>query len=145
MEANKKLETGDTFMPGPVDPPVPGPAPAPPEVLPDEDEPVGLFGAITLIFIAVARNIEEAGIVEMTNMFRMFFRSFLATILVIGGGYFLYRVALTFESDTVKLNEYVGVIIGFVAGFLTAAIGFYFGGQDRKQKPLEEQLRDIQP
>jgi uncharacterized YccA/Bax inhibitor family protein len=90
------------------------------------------------ILSTIAMKLSEFSPVEMTNLGRTIFRSFLATILVIGGGYFLYKIALIHETTEVKLNEYVGVIIGYIAGLLTAAVSFYFGGQDRSKKTGKE-------
>lgn len=110
---------------------------------PVEEKSPGLWASFCLILVAVARNIETAGIVEMTNMFRMFFRSFLATIIMVGFGYLLFRIAMIVESDTVELNRFVGVILGYIAGILTMAAGFYFGGQDRSKKPEEVEPKPL--
>lgn len=121
-------------IPGPLEPPIPGPLeptdrdePAP------EVEPLGIFAALALIFAAVARNIASGGIVEMTNMFRTFFRSFLCTVLVLGGGWFLWTAAF---MDKEKVHDQTSFIVGFItASVIGVCIGFYFGGQDRSKKP----------
>ena len=118
--------------------PIPGPIkPVVEEPTAPEVEPISMWAAICLIIQAIAENTRDADIVEMTNMFRMAFRSFLATVITIGFGYLLYEIAMMPESDEFKLNRFVGVILGYVAGVLTMAVGFYFGGQDRTKKPEE--------
>lgn len=110
-----------------------------------EEKKASMWQAWCSVVAAVAENIKEADIVEMTNMFRMAFRSFLATIIVIIFSSLLYDIALMPETDETKLNRFVGVILGYAAGVLTMAAGFYFGGQDRTKKPEPEPLRDIKP
>lgn len=124
--------------------PIPGPI-NPIVVEPQEPEiqPFSMWQSVCLIIQAVASNIRDADIVEMTNMFRMAFRSLLATIIVTGFGYLLYEIAMVPESEESKLNRFVGVILGYVAGVLTMAVGFYFGGQDRTKKPDERQPLQI--
>jgi hypothetical protein len=115
--------------------PIPGPVdPVDPPV--EEVKPIGgMFAALGLIFSAIARNIASGGIVEMTNMFRTFFRSFLCTVLVIGGGWFLWTAAF---MDKAKVHEQTSFIVGFItASVIGVCIGFYFGGQDRSKKPEE--------
>lgn len=127
-------------MPEKIEKPIPGPIKP---VVEDEPAPEGksisMWAAFCLVVQAVAQNIEDADIVEMTNMFRMAFRSFLATIIVTGFGYLLYEIAMMPETDETKLNRFVGVILGYAAGVLTMAAGFYFGGQDRTKKPKPEE------
>ena len=109
---------------------------------PKEETKIGLWRAICTIFMAlaaileaIAKNIVVAGPTEMSNMFRVFFRSFLATIMVTGGGWFLWVAAFVPKES---LNEHTGVIVGFVTGtFITFALSFYFGGQDRQKKKEE--------
>lgn len=112
-------------------------------VVKKDEKPIGIFKAFALILVAVANNIAASGPTEMTNIFRTLFRSFLATVLVIGGGWFLWELAFAKDGD---LNKYAGVIIGFItASVIGIAVGFYFGGQDRSKKPEPEELqRDIQ-
>lgn len=130
----KPSEEKMEFMPNPIDEQPVNPVeeqPAP------EVKTIGMWAAVCLIVQAIAQNVRDADIVEMTNMFRMAFRSFLATIIVCGFGYLLYEIAMVPESEESKLNRFVGVILGYVAGVLTMAVGFYFGGQDRTKKPEE--------
>lgn len=99
----------------------------------ETDKPIGMWQALCLILVSIAANIKSAGPIEMSNMFRVFFRSMLATILVIGGGSFLWKAAFVAKES---LNEHTGVIVGFItASVIGVAVGFYFGGQDRSKEP----------
>lgn len=120
--------------------PIPGPGEVTviPKPEPDSKKKIGMWASLCLFVQAVTENTREADIVEMTNMFRMAFRSFLATIIIIGFGYLLYEIAMIPETEGQKLNRFVGVILGYAAGVLTMAAGFYFGGQDRTKKSDEE-------
>ena len=105
-------------------------------------EKTGLMESFAFILVAIANNISSGGLTEMVNLFRMLFRSFLATLLVIGGGWFLWQLATTKDAE---LNKYAGVIIGFVtASVIGVAVGFYFGGQDRSKKPNNEGIKPIE-
>jgi len=106
------------------------------------EKPIGIFGAIALILKAMATNIASAGPVEMTNIIRTIFRSFIATVLIAGGGSFLWKAAFVAKSST---NEHTGIIVGFITGSVIAtAVNFYFGGQDRsketKKLPIGEMM-----
>ena len=102
-----------------------------------EGKKIGMWAALCMVITAIAANIKAAGPVEMSNMFRVLFRSQLATILVLGGGAFLWKAAFMQKAF---LNEHTVVIVGFVtASVIGVAVGFYFGGQDRaKQVPPTE-------
>jgi hypothetical protein len=96
------------------------------------EKPLGIFGAIALILKAMATNIASAGPVEMTNIIRTIFRSFIATVLIAGGGSFLWKAAFVAKTST---NEHTGIIVGFITGSVIAtAVNFYFGGQDRSKE-----------
>jgi hypothetical protein len=96
------------------------------------EKPIGIFGAIALILKAMATNITSAGPVEMTNIIRTIFRSFIATVLIAGGGSFLWKAAFVAKAST---NEHTGIIVGFITGSVIAtAVNFYFGGQDRSKE-----------
>jgi hypothetical protein len=97
-----------------------------------EKERIGIFAAIAYVIYAIGLNIKAAGPTEVTNMFRVLFRSFLAIVMVSVGIAFLWKAAFIQKA---LLNEHTGVIVGFITGtFITAAISFYFGGQDRSKK-----------
>ena len=84
------------------------------------------------VWAAIAELVRNSTPDDWVNGFRTLFRAFLATIMVIGGGSFLWIAAFTEKAE---LNEHTGVIVGFVTGTLiTAAIMFYFGGQDKSKK-----------
>jgi uncharacterized transporter YbjL len=109
-------------------------------VVPEKDlvkqQSPGMWGSLCLIVAAIAHTMATADVVEMTNFFRNLFRMFLALIILIGSGWVVYRISMVKEAD---LNQYAGVIIGFVtSSALMAVIGFYFGGQDRSKLPDED-------
>lgn len=89
------------------------------------EERIGLFQAIVAL-------IAQSSLTELADLFRVWFRAFLATVMVVGGGWFLWSAAMLPDE---KLNEYTGVIIGFItASFVGIAVSFYFGGQDGEKK-----------
>ena len=84
------------------------------------------------IFGALADLIANSDMVDLTNLYRVLFRMFLAVIMLVGGGCFLWTAAFT-AGD--KLTDITTMVVGFVIGtFLALPIGFYFGGQDRTKK-----------
>lgn len=84
------------------------------------------------IFESFANLIANSDMVDLTNMYRVLFRMFLAVVMVVGGGAFLWSAAF---EDAAKITEVTLMIVGFVIGtFLAVPIGFYFGGQDRTKK-----------
>lgn len=126
-----KDSTNNIPMPGPITPPEDEPEP--------ECEPTRQLG----MWQVIAENIRLAGPVEMVNMFRTVYRSFLATVLVIGGGIFLWTAAF---MDKEKVHEQTAFIVGFItASVIGVAIGFYFGGQDRQKKVEPEQQPALLP
>jgi hypothetical protein len=100
--------------------------------MPEDTKPVEKKDSV---FAAIARSIDRASPTELMNAFRVWFRAFLATVMMLGGGVFLCVASFTPKED---LNEHTGVIVGFFTGsFITSALGFYFGGQDRSKKDME--------
>ena len=88
------------------------------------------------ILESFAELIANSDMVDLTNMYRVLFRMFLALFMIIGGGIFLWDAA-TIEEE--KITQLTTMIVGFVIGtFLAVPIGFYFGGQDRQKKNEEE-------
>ena len=80
------------------------------------------------LFSALVSLITNASVEELAELFRVLFRAFLAMVMVVGGGCFLWKAAVL-PADS--LNEYTGVIVGFITGsFVGLAVSFYFGGQD---------------
>lgn len=101
-----------------------------------KEEAIGMWAALAYVVYSIALNIKAAGPTEVTNMFRVLFRSFLAVVMVSVGVSFLWKAAFIQKAF---LNEHTGVIVGFITGtFITAAVSFYFGGQDRSKKPPED-------
>ena len=93
------------------------------------------------IRLAFADLIRRSTPAEFGNGFRILFRAFLASMLIFGGGWFLWTAAFTSKH---QLNEHTGIIVGAVIGtFLGSIVGFYFGGQDRNRKTEEEQQRAV--
>lgn len=104
-----------------------------------KEKRIGLWGAIVLIIVAIAQNIKSAGPVEMSNMFRILFRAFIAVLLLAGGGAFLWKAAFIQKA---LINENTNFIVGFVtASVIGVAVSYYFGGQDRANKvpPKDEE------
>ena len=88
------------------------------------------------ILESFAKLIANSDMVDLTNMYRVLFRMFLALFMIIGGGFFLWDAA---TIDEEKITQLTTMIVGFVIGtFLAVPIGFYFGGQDRQKKNEEE-------
>jgi hypothetical protein len=104
-----------------------------------ENKPMG----IRLAFADLIRRSTPA---EFGNGFRILFRAFLASMLILGGGWFLWKAAFMSKH---QLNEHTGIIVGAVIGtFLGSIVGFYFGGQDRNRKQevvVEEEKEDLPP
>lgn len=87
----------------------------------NETKKEGLFHALVLL-------VSNSTIDELAELFRVLFRAFLALVMVVGGGCFLWKAAVLPAEG---LNEYAGVIIGFITGsFVGLAVNFYFTGQD---------------
>lgn len=102
------------------------------------EKPIGFWAAIAYVIQSIGQAIRDGGPIEFTNMLRVLYRSFLATVLVVGGGAFLWKAAFTAKAH---LNEHTGVIVGFItASAIGVAIGFYFGGQDRSKKTAAEEI-----
>lgn len=104
-------------------------------------EKIGMWSAMAEVIYAIAKSIEKEGLTEFINVFRVIFRSFLATGMVGVGISFLWKAAFIPKE---LLNEHTGVIVGFITGtFIVIAITFYFGGQDRQKKqepPINNQI-----
>jgi len=99
---------------------------------------VGMFAGIGAVFVAFARLVDRSTPEEFGNGFRIIFRAFLASVLILGGGFFLWTAAFMSKH---QLNEHTGIIVGAVIGtFLGSIVGFYFGGQDRTKKTEPEEL-----
>lgn len=106
-------------------------------------EYMGMWAAIAYVIASIGQAIRDGGPIELTNMFRVLYRAFLATFLVGGGGAFLWKAAFTPKAF---LNEHTGVIVGFITvSALGIAIGFYFGGQDRSKKTDPANGEEIKP
>jgi len=86
---------------------------------------------------SIANLIDKSDMTDVTNLYRVFFRMFLSTMMIVGGFCFLWAAAFTPEAE---ITEVTLLIVGFVVGtFLALPIGFYFGGQDRQKKNEKEE------
>ena len=86
---------------------------------------------------SIANLIDKSDMTDVTNLYRVFFRMFLSTVMIFGGFAFLWEAAFTPEAE---ITEVTLLIVGFVVGtFLALPIGFYFGGQDRQKKNEKEE------